>query len=84
MSEEKEVIIDLSKKIKFSKNYYVSLGSLLLSLIMLIIQLLMCLCINNWVWTKETWLILFNFAYSLRHKSEEKEDKNNSDSSSIK
>jgi len=63
---EKEIILDLSKKIKFSNTVYISLGSLLLSVIVLVIQLIMFLSLNNWVWESKTWFLLLNFIYSIR------------------
>lgn len=55
--EEKEIVIDLSKKIKFSDKLYVSIGSILLSGIILIVQ---SLCFG---WS---WGLLLNFLYSIR------------------
>lgn len=74
---EKEVILDLSKKIKFSDTIYISLGSLLLSLIILIIQLFMFLSLNNWIWEDKCWLLLLNFIYSMR--GEKTKESNNND-----
>ena len=63
---EKEIILDLSKKIKLSETIFISIGSLLLSGIILLIQLLMFLSMNNWVWEPKAWLYLLNFVHSLR------------------
>jgi len=71
---EKEIILDLSKKIKFSDTIYVSLGSLLLSFIVLIIQLVMFLSMNNWVWEASAFSLLINFIYSIRTGKIEKKD----------
>ena len=54
---EKEIIIDLSKKIKFSDKLYISLGSLLLSTLILIVQAF------SWGWS---WGLLLNYLYSIR------------------
>ena len=64
---DKEIVLDLSKKIKVSDAYYISLGSLLLSVLILIVQGL------TYGWSG--WLIL-NFLYSLRKEGKE-EKKNN-------
>ena len=63
---EKEIILDLSKKIKLSNTIFVSIGSLLLSGIILLIQLLMFLSMNNWIWEPKAWLLLLNFFHSVR------------------
>ena len=54
---EKEVILDLSKKIKFYKGLYVSIGSLLLSGLILVLQGL------TFGWS---WVLVLNFVYSIR------------------
>jgi len=64
---DKEVVLDLSKKIKLRNDYYISLGSLLLSILIMIVQ---GLCFG---WT---WAHLLNFLYSLRKEGKE-EKKNN-------
>lgn len=63
---EKEIVLDLSKKIKISDKIYISIGSLLFSAIILIIQGFAF----GW-----TWGLLLNFIYSIRSgKLEEKTD----------
>lgn len=57
VEEEKEICLDLSKKINFGNNRYVSIGTLLLSAIILILQ---GLCFG-WGWG-----LLLNFVYSIR------------------
>jgi len=59
MSEkkEKEIILDLSKKISFGNKIYISLGSLILSSIILVLQGL------TYRWS---WGLLLNFVYSIR------------------
>jgi len=57
MAEEKEIILDLSKKIKWNDNKYISLGSLLLSGIILIIQGITM----GW-----SGVLLLNFIYAIR------------------
>ena len=59
--EEKEIILDLSKKIKLGDNYYISIGSFLISFSIMIIQMF-SLGFN--------WSILLNFIYSLRKKNQ--------------
>lgn len=61
---EKEVVIDLSKKIKFSDTRYISIGSLLLSTIILILQGF------SFGWT---WGLLLNFVYAIRGNEKENE-----------
>lgn len=77
MSEKKEneIVIDLSKKIKFSDNIYVSIGSLILSSLVLLIQVLWALWSNNWVWTDQCWLTLFNYVYAVRWGKLDKKEK---------
>lgn len=62
--EEKEIVIDLSKKIKFSDSLYVSIGSLILSILMLVLQGL------TFGWS---WGLLYHFVYSLRYGKFDKE-----------
>jgi len=69
--EEKEIVIDLSKRIKFGKNKYISIGTLLLSGLIALVQLLMCLFLNNWKLTKEAWLIILNLLTAIRAGEEE-------------
>ena len=72
---EKEIILDLSKKIKLGEKRYISIGTLVISLIILLIQLLMYLSLSNWVWDAKMWTLLLNFAYSIRSgKIEEQKD----------
>lgn len=60
MSEkkEKEIVIDLSKKVKFSDNLYISIGSLILSILLLLLQGL------TFGWS---WGLLYHFVYSLKY-----------------
>jgi len=57
---EKEIIIDLSKKIKFSDKLYISLGSLLLSTLILIVQAF------SWGWSWGLCKITLTFSYWLQ------------------
>ena len=59
MSEkkEKEIILDLSKKISFGNKIYISLGSLILSSIILVLQGL------TYGWS---WGLVLNYVYSIR------------------
>lgn len=65
---EKEIIIDLSKKIKFSDKLYISLGSLLLSTLILIVQAF------SWGWS---WGLLLNYLYAIRSGNLDEENINN-------
>jgi len=65
---EKEIIIDLSKKIKFSDKLYISLGSLLLSTLILIVQAF------SWGWS---WGLFLNFLYAIRSGNLDEENINN-------
>lgn len=64
---EKEVCLDLSKKIKWN-NHYISIGTLLLSGLILITQVFAM----GWSW----WLFL-NFLYSIRSEKNNKEVEQN-------
>jgi len=55
--KEREIILDLSKKIKFYDKVYISVGSLILSSLVLILQGL------TFGWS---WGLLYNFVYSIR------------------
>lgn len=57
MSEkkEKEICIDLSKKIKFSNTYYVSIGTLLLSVLAILLQWA-CTGIDLW----DLWFLILS------------------------
>ena len=63
---EKEICLDLSKKIKLSNTLYISLGTLLFSTVIMVIQLLMLLSKNGWVWTDLCFGTLLNFVFSIR------------------
>ena len=72
---EKEICIDLSKKIKFNDKLYISIGSLLLSGIIIFIQLMGIMSNTGWLWTTECWYLLLNFIHSIRAgESHEKKD----------
>ena len=65
--KEKEIVIDLSRKIiKLESGVYVSLGTLLLSIIIMIVQMLICLARNNWQFDVEVLLYLLNFLFAIR------------------
>lgn len=68
MSEkkEKEIVLDLSKKIKISDTRYISLGSFILSFIIMAIQFVICLSVNDWVITEACLVLLLNFVYAIR------------------
>ncbi len=63
---EKEIVIDLSKKIKFTDALYISIGSFLLSFFVALIQFLIALNTNNWIVTPACWSVLLNFIYAIR------------------
>ena len=67
---EKEVIVDLSGKIKFSDNLYISLGTFLLSMFITIIQMLICLALNDWRFTVSALTPLLNFVLAIRSGKE--------------
>lgn len=63
---EKEIVLDLSKIIKFSSTVYISLGTFILSLIIVAIQCLICLASNNWQFSVDMLAVLLNFVLALR------------------
>lgn len=65
---EKEIILDLSKKIKFGDKIYISIGSMLLSFLIMILQ---GLCFG-WSWS-----LLLNFVYSIRAGTIDEPNKDN-------
>jgi len=67
MSKEEKVIkIDLSKKIKFTDTIYISIGSLLLSTFIALLQFIIALNSNNWIITPACWTVLLNYFYAIR------------------
>jgi len=64
--EEKEIVIDLSKKIRFTDTIYISIGSLLFSTLIALLQFIMALNMNNWVVSPSCWIVLLNYLYALR------------------
>lgn len=71
---EKEIVIDLSGKIKFSDTVYISLGTFLLSIFITVIQMLICLALNNWQFTVQVFTTLLNFLLALRSGKVEEEE----------
>ena len=69
MPKEKEVVIDLSGKIKFSDTLYISLGTFLLSMTIIMIQMLIILSSHDWIFTSDVFAILLNFFTALRSSS---------------
>ena len=68
---EKEITVDLSGKIKFSDTLYMSIGTLLLSGIIAMIQVLFCLANNGWAFTPEVFVVLLNFVFAIRGENKE-------------
>lgn len=66
MAKEKEIYIDLSKKIKLSDTLYISIGSLILSAVVALLQFIITLNGNNWVLTPSCWAVFLNFIYAVR------------------
>ena len=72
MVEEKEIVLDLSGKIKFSDTVYVSVGTLLLSGIVMLIQILIFLSKNDWVFDPIVFTVMFDFVLALRGENNNK------------
>jgi hypothetical protein len=70
--KEKEIILDLSGRIQFSDTVYISLGTFLLSLIVMVIQLLICLSTNDWQLTTQCLTVLLDFVLALRSEDKQK------------
>lgn len=80
---EKEIILDLSGKIKFSDTLYISLGTLILSVFVMIVQILICLAVHNWEFDVMCFTLLLDFVLAIREERKDtniniiKEEKNN-------
>jgi hypothetical protein len=70
--EEKEIILDLSGRIQFSDTIYITLGTFLLSVLVMVIQLLICLSVNDWQFTTTSLTVLLDFVLALRSEEKQK------------
>lgn len=75
--KEKEIVLDLSGKIKFSDTLYVSVGSLLLSGIIMLIQMIWFLSTNNWQFDAFIFATIFDFVSALRGEKHKKNGNGN-------
>ena len=69
---EKEVVVDLSGKIKFSDTLYVSVGTLLLSGLIMLIQILWIFAHHNWQFDPLIFSAMFDFVFALRGEKNHK------------
>lgn len=66
---QREIVLDLSGKIKFSDTLYVSLGSLLLSALITGLQILICFAYHDWEFDPLVFTALLNFVTAIRGQS---------------
>lgn len=76
--DEKEIVVDLSGKIKIF-GYYISVGTLLLSGIVMLIQILIFLSNNDWVFDPIVFTVMLDFVLALRGEKNNKKNNKKSD-----